>query len=123
MTDTSALPAPALLNGERLYSFTAIAVKVPGYRDNSHANSSTIIRWVTKGVKAPNGRVIRLEAVRVGAAWKTSLEAVARFSAALTEAALPFPSPSSEPLPTPKQRRRAAEAATKKADAIFGVTD
>ena len=67
-------------------------------------------------------RVIRLEAVRLGTAWKTSLEAVARFSKALTAAALPADdTPPVGPAPTPKERRRAAEAASRKADTIFGT--
>jgi hypothetical protein len=73
-----------------------------------------------KGVRAPNGEVIRLEATRLGAAWKTSLESVARFSERLTAASLPGTEPATEPTPTLKQQRGAAALASKKADAIFG---
>jgi len=120
MSTTATQAEQPLMNGERLYSFTAIAVKLPGYRNNSHVNSSTIFRWATKGVRTRGGQLIRLEAVRLGTAWKTSLEAVARFSAKLTEAALPADDAPAAPTPTPKQRERAAAGASKRADAIFG---
>ena len=112
--------APALFNGERLFSFAAIAAKLPGHRGNSHVNASTIFRWATKGVRTASGEVVRLQAVRLGTSWKSSLEAVERFTAKLTSAALPSEDPPVEPPPTPRQHQRAAAAASKKADAIFG---
>jgi hypothetical protein len=120
MTNTAPPPAAAqLLNGEQLYSFTAIAPKIPGHRGNAHTNASTVFRWVTRGVRTASGEVVKLEAVRLGTSWKTSLEAVARFSAKLTEAATA--TPSSAPVATPKQYKRAADKASREADAIFGA--
>lgn len=60
----------------------------------SRPHLATLFRWVQKGVKGH-----RLEAVRVGAIWHTSIEAIARFLAALNGHAAPPPP------------RRAAEAA------------
>jgi hypothetical protein len=115
--------AAPLMNGERLYSFSAIATKIPGHRNNSHVNSSTVFRWATKGVRVGDA-VIKLEACRLGSAWKTSLEAVARFSARLTAAAIPADTtgPTAPPAPTPAQRTRAAKVASTKADMIFGTS-
>lgn len=48
----------------------------------SHLTSA--YRWVLKGCPAPDGRRIRLEAIRVGRGWLTSRQALERFSAALT---------------------------------------
>ncbi|VTR97815.1 : DUF1580 [Gemmata massiliana] len=123
MSDTVLQDAPApLMNGERLFSFTTIAAQIPGYRANSHVNSSTVFRWVTKGVKTPDGGLVRLEAVRLGTAWKTSLEAVARFSAKLTEAVLPLEAPQPvAPTPTPNQRNRAAAAAHEELSSVLGT--
>lgn len=42
---------------------------------------STALRWVTRGVRG-----VRLEAVRLGGRWVTSLEALDRFAARLTAA-------------------------------------
>lgn len=115
-------PVPTLLNGEKLLGFAAVAKRLPGHRGTGALNPSTVFRWITKGVRAANGEVVRLEAVRIGGAWRTSVEALARFSAKLTEAATARPnSPTTAPpAPTPRARRRAEEAASKQAEAIFG---
>lgn len=42
-------------------------------------SKATLHRWITSGVKG-----IRLEAVRVGGLWRTSAEAIQRFSEDLT---------------------------------------
>lgn len=122
LADAPATPVK-LMNGEKLMSFTAIAPQVPGHRGNSHANSSTLFRWATKGVKAANGQTIRLEAVRIGSAWKTSQESVARFAAALTAASLPATDAATETAPTPKQQSRAAARASKELDVLLGSSE
>jgi hypothetical protein len=119
-------PAPArLMNGEKLYSFSALAPHVPGYRANAHANASTLFRWATKGVKTARGGMVKLEAVRVGTAWKSSFEAIGRFCARLTEAATPADDTVRQALAneTPKQRQRAAERASREAASIFGTAE
>ena len=63
-------------------------------------------RWCGKGIKAKDGRRIRLEHVRVGAKLMTSAEAVVRFFATLSTGLDAAPPP-----PTPAARLRAAEAA------------
>ena len=78
-----------LLNGEPLHSLAAVAASLPGHRRNAHVNAATVFRWITRGVRAADGELVRLEAVRLGTAWRTSSEAVARFSARLTSAAQP----------------------------------
>ena len=58
-------------------------------------------RWVSKGVKGPDGDPVRLEAVKNGRGWCTSQAAVARFLAAQT------PAPRrSEPSRAPASLRR-----------------
>jgi len=42
----------------------------------------TLRRWITDGVKGPDGHPIRLQAVRIGNSLLTSREAVYRFAAA-----------------------------------------
>ena len=86
----------------------------PGHRGNNTVDPSTVFRWVTKGMRTPDGRTVKLEAVRVGGRWLTSKGAVARFVGALTAAADPA---STDPAPaprTPAARRRAAEHAVAK---------
>jgi hypothetical protein len=115
--------APSLLtSGEKLYSPAALAkaISVPGHRGGAHLNGATIFRHITRGVRAANGEVIRLEAARCGSRWLSSVESYERFAARLTAACLPDTEPATEPSPTPKQQKNAAALASKKADAIFG---
>lgn len=68
---------------------------------------STVFRYGTKGARA-RGAVVRLEMARVGASWRTSRAALARFVAALTATADPAPEQTPR---SPAERARAAEAA------------
>jgi hypothetical protein len=94
-------PVPQVLSeiqsGEGL-SLSAAGRLFPGHRGNGTVDPSTVFRWVTKGMRTPDGRVMRLEAVRVGGRWLTSRGAVARFVSALTAAADPPPA-TSTPVP------------------------
>jgi hypothetical protein len=72
---------------------------------------STVYRWVLRGVPGPSGNRIRLEAIRVGRAWLTSRQALARFSEALT----PDLTGEAAPLPrSPGKRQKASERAAQK---------
>jgi hypothetical protein len=75
---------PPPLNGEPLVTLSQAARKYPGCRGAATLNPSTLTRWILLGTKAPDGRRVRLEAVRVGCRWLTSEAALARFAAALT---------------------------------------
>lgn len=74
------------LADEPLMPLSQAARLVPSARAD-HAHPSALLRWVVDGRRV-RGRVFRLEAVRVGASWFTSAEAVRRFTRALTDAAL-----------------------------------
>ena len=82
------------------------ARRFPPYRGNRPVNPSTIFRWIKDGVRLPDGRSVHLEAARVGGRWLTSEQALARFIGAQTPAV-----GQPTPVPTPKQRKRAAERA------------
>lgn len=124
---TSAEPAsPSLLtSGEKLYSPAAAAAasNIPGHRPGTRLNGATVWRFINKG-KLINGELVRLEGVRVGDRWLTSLEALNRFITKLTDASLPAGCGNTSPVEhaaTPKQRQRAADRATRAADKIFGA--
>jgi len=92
-------------------SLSAAGRLFPAHRGNGTVDPSTVFRWRQKGAKTTDGRLVKLEAVRVGGRWLTSREAVARFVQALTNAA--DPTSSSTP-PTPRsvgQQQRAAQRA------------
>ena len=66
---------------EQLITFKALAERLPRRRRNRPVSISSIFRWRQRGIKG-----IRLDAIRIGGAWHTSLEAFKRFTAALTAA-------------------------------------
>jgi hypothetical protein len=113
---------PTILNGEQLYSPAGLAKalqNVPGSRGGMSINGSTIFRFITKA-RTVNGVPIRLEAVRVGSRWLTSVEAFGRYIAKLTAASLPSDTPTPTPAPTPRQRQQAVTKASAQADKVFG---
>lgn len=96
------------LTTESLHSLAQAVAWVPASRRGKRTHISTLLRWIIKGSRAPDGRVIRLEALRLGGRWLTSREALQRFAARLT----PSPEQSPPEVPSnPVQRRRASERA------------
>jgi hypothetical protein len=64
---------------------------------------SCIFRWIADGVQSPDGSIVRLEAVRMGGRWLTSVEALHRFA----EAQTPAPStrrPAAQPSPAARKQ-------------------
>jgi hypothetical protein len=98
------------LTSERLIPLAEAAKMVPPARRGKKTHLSTLLRWVLKGAKAPDGTLVKLEALRVGGRWMTSREAIQRFALALT----PRLDGGARPAPrTPAQRRRDDERAAK----------
>jgi hypothetical protein len=102
----------------RSFGLSAAARKLPPHRsrrDDSGetkpvpVHPATLARWVTTGVRGPDGTVVRLEAVRLGGRWVTDDAALARFSQRLT----PDYSGDDAGIRTPTSRSRSAEAADK----------
>lgn len=69
-----------VLGETRVYLLDAPA-HLPTRPDGRRTHHSTCLRWVLRGVRG-----VRLEAVRLGGRWVTSLEALNRFAANLTAA-------------------------------------
>jgi hypothetical protein len=72
------------LHAEAPLSLAAAAKLLPPGRNGRRCHLSTILRWVLRGAKAPDGTVVRLEACRLGSRWLTSREALQRFADRLT---------------------------------------
>jgi Protein of unknown function (DUF1580) len=72
------------LTRETVHNFAKATQFVPPARNGKKTHISTLLRWATKGAKAPDGTIVRLEALRVGSRWVTSREAIQRFMEALT---------------------------------------
>lgn len=93
------------------FSLPAAGRQFPAHRGTGTVDPSTVFRWVTRGSKTANGRLVKLEAVRVGGRWLTSRDAVTRFVAALTDLVT---SPEPAASRTPTERTRASAAAGRK---------
>ncbi|MDB5311929.1 MAG: hypothetical protein JWO38_6131 [Gemmataceae bacterium] len=95
----------APLNGEPLRPMAQLVARYSGARGAKRPHPSTPIRWATSGARAVDGRVVKLEAVRLGCRWLSSEAAFARFMTAL---ATPL---GQEPVRSPASRNRASERA------------
>jgi hypothetical protein len=72
------------------------------------ADFSTVWRAVTRGTIQPDGTRLKLDAVRIGGQWITSVEAIVRYVMALTAA---FTGEEIEDAAGPPSKRRAKELA------------
>jgi hypothetical protein len=112
--DPAMSDAAAILS-ETMLSLAQAARRFPAGRKGAPVSLSCVLRWILQGAKAPDGTVVRLEGVRVGGRWLTSVEALARFAERLT----PRREGVGEPAPrTPTQRRRAAERAERELERL-----
>lgn len=95
------------LQNEKTLSLTQAAKLLPPGRQGRPVNLSTVFRWIADGVQAPDGSIVRLDAVRLGGRWLTSVEALQRFAEAQT------PAPSTRPtfVKSPAARSKAAAKA------------
>jgi hypothetical protein len=101
---------PSNLLAETLIGLGTAARRLPPGRGGRPVSFSCVLRWITTGIPGPDGRRVKLEAVRLGGRWLTSEEALARWAERLT----PRVDTDSVPAPrTPRQRMRAAERAAK----------
>jgi hypothetical protein len=103
------------LMSETLVGLCEAARRLPPGRGDRPVSFSCVLRWITQGVAGPDGRRIKLEGVRVGGRWLTSVEALARWAERLT----PHLEADPAPLPrTPGKRKREAERAGKTLEQI-----
>jgi hypothetical protein len=103
------------LEDEKLITLRAAGQMLPPGRLGKPRSEGCVRRWIVTGVKLPSGERLRLEAVRIGGRWLTSVEALQRFAARQTPEAL------DEPAPLPRsvdERQRASEAAAKALEAM-----
>src|SRR5262245_50867931 len=71
------------LANETLLGLAAAGQGIPA-ASGKPVHPSTVFRWVTTGVRGPDGSRVRLDGARVGGRWMTSVEALDRFARALT---------------------------------------
>lgn len=106
---------PRTLLQESLLTLNDAARRLPPARRGRPVSFSCVLRWITDGVPGPDGHRVKLEAVRVGGRWLTSVEALARWAARLT------PGLDERQPATPRtaaQRNRAADRAATALDRL-----
>jgi len=72
------------INSETLISLAEAARLVPPARRGKKTHLSTLLRWILRGSRGPDGEPVRLEGVRLGNRWMTSASALTRFMTQLT---------------------------------------
>jgi hypothetical protein len=72
------------LSTESILSLRDAARLLPPARLGRPVSFQCLLRWVLDGSRAPDGTLVRLEALRVGGRYVTSREALQRFAEALT---------------------------------------
>lgn len=65
-------------------SLSEAAGQFPPFRTGRPVQVATLTRWITDGVRARNGGLIKLKAKRLPGRWVVTDEAVAEFVEALT---------------------------------------
>lgn len=87
-----------MLQDEQIISFGEAARLIPQVNGKS-VHSTSVWRWARKGLRG-----VRLDCLRIGGRFCTSMEAVERFGKAMAE--LPTPNGNSAPPPARRRRRR-----------------
>jgi hypothetical protein len=101
-------PAMSTLLNEQLISLSQLAARIKSHRRQGSLSTQAIWRWVTRGLMLPDGRMVKLESVRLAGRFLTSWPAFQRFLVAQTPGeaeVLPVPTRS------PAKRKRAGELA------------
>ncbi len=99
---------PSILS-ETTLSLADAVCRLPRGRDGNPICFSTVFRWAMRGIIAPSGERVRLEAIRLGGRWITSHEALQRFVERLTPDL-----GDADSVRTPAARKRAGEVVSKK---------
>ncbi len=71
---------PALMDEPRVL-LSDLAKSIPSNRSATHVTTQALWRWSQKGVKTKDGRVVKLEVLRIGNRYYSSREALNRFIA------------------------------------------
>jgi len=95
---------------ETLLPLSKAAKRVPPARNGKRCHESTILRWILKGTDG-----VKLEGIRLGGRWLTSVEALQRFAERLTPSQEQPPATSPR---SPSARERAARRAEKELERL-----
>jgi hypothetical protein len=105
------------ITSEDTLTLTQACALLPRGRNGAKPHLSTLIRWITRGAPGPDGRRVKLAAVRIGAKWITSRAALQEFATALT----PLLDNEESPLPVTVKRRSKANERTARTLEKLGI--
>jgi len=94
---------PIDLKTQRALNPTEAARSCPSFKSGKPCHPSKIVRLITKGSRLPDGTILRLDALRLGNQWVTSLEAIEEYGRRLAAARI---GRDSQPVPRPSAARR-----------------
>jgi hypothetical protein len=94
--------------GEELIPLGVAANYFPGARGADRVNPATVFRWCVRGTRTADGRLVKLESLRVGCRLLTSRQAVIRYVERLS---MSPPRPHQSPGRSPTETTRSSEAA------------
>jgi Protein of unknown function (DUF1580) len=100
---------------EEVLSLAQAAKLLPPGRLGRPCAFPTILRWCLSGARSLDGRLVKLECLRLGGKWITSRQAIQRWAEALTPQMDDAPS---QPTQTMKQRKRRAEKETRELEKL-----
>jgi hypothetical protein len=103
------------LKTESTTSLAQAARLLPPGRRGRPVSLSCVLRWVLSGVRLPSGEIVRLEAIRLGGRWLTSVEALERFADRQTPQ---FDARTATISRSASKRQRASERATKELEKV-----
>lgn len=95
-----------LADPELKLTVSQVCARLPGARSNRRVHPATVVRWITAGCPARDGRRVKLTATRCGSRWLVAQSDLDEFFARLAAE----PSPVAQ-TPTPAERDAACERA------------
>lgn len=101
---TTALNLSTRILDENPEGLTALAKRLPGSRREGNLSSQAVWRWVVRGIKLPDGRVVKLEVLRIAGRYLSSAAALRRFAEAQNDQMEPMPLPASVRSASKRQR-------------------
>ncbi|MFL5328965.1 MAG: DUF1580 domain-containing protein [Gemmataceae bacterium] len=113
MHNSSAILSETTVPLARINEHLPESVRQPGRR----MNRATAFRWALSGRRSRSGALVKLEAVRIGHSWFSSVEALKRFIDALNEP----PEGKSLEVRSPAERSKAATIAGRELEKSFGI--
>jgi hypothetical protein len=95
---------------DRWISLSQAAALIPSQSSSKPVLAAVVARWISRGVKAPDGRRVRLQAVRCGSRWMTTRAWLEQFARDQT----PSFNDDIKPPQSDSRRERAAREAGKR---------